>query len=364
MSEEPMSEEKKVRPGVKTDENGMVTEVDEAILQEWQERGKEWGLTTKPVDESRMVEIVHGVYKHILEQEVPEEILLFDSPYAAWQELVRREQEEDSEPLTFVWPVLDGHWSAHYYAWAECYRDIGVSLPSKALDADIATRELGPLYTMPNYCLVCNTPKHIKCEQEQNRLHAEDGPAVEYRDGWGVYALHGVRVPKEIVMTPLEEIDKKWLVKHVIQQENADVKREAIGRIGINKFVELMDANVLDSESIWLDEEHFVWISVSDGVDALLPDVDKGLIPDDAKFIRADFKESGETRDNKSGLKEKKYQLLQFDLGDSDSSRALSMENPSCDGMYHSECVRPECQTVLDALEFRNGTRELPSQLA
>ena len=37
---------------------------------------------------------------------------------------------------------------------------------------------------------------------KSHRLHCDDGPAVVWPDGWGVYAIHGVRVPRQVVEAP------------------------------------------------------------------------------------------------------------------------------------------------------------------
>ncbi len=49
---------------------------------------------------------------------------------------------------------------------------------------------------------------------------------LEYPDGWGVYALHGVRVPKELVLTLPEQLKvSEWVVK----QTNAEIRRAMQG---------------------------------------------------------------------------------------------------------------------------------------
>ena len=36
----------------------------------------------------------------------------------------------------------------------------------------------------------------------QGRLHSATGKCIEYRDGWGFYAWHGVRVPEQVILAP------------------------------------------------------------------------------------------------------------------------------------------------------------------
>jgi len=64
----------------------------------------------------------------------------------------------------------------------------------------------------------------------QGRLHREHGPAVAYRDGWGVYAWHGTRVPADL-------IEQGWDTTRILREPNAEVRRCAIERMGWDRFV-------------------------------------------------------------------------------------------------------------------------------
>jgi len=79
---------------------------------------------------------------------------------------------------------------------------------------------------------------------EQNRLHNESGAALLYGDGWGVWAVHGVRVAKEIIEQP-ETIS----VEHIENESNAEVRRILINQYGFGRY--LIDSK---SEKIHQDE--------------------------------------------------------------------------------------------------------------
>lgn len=309
----------------------MITECPQELIDKWREKGIEWGLDTTPVDPERMVPIVQEMYAKVLQQEPPkpEDIILCPSPKAAWEELVKREQEPNEPPLTFMWPFLDGQWAAHYAAWVGCYRDLGLELDIPALDANIATKDLGPMYPLPNYCLVSDKPREVNLLEEDGNLHCETGMAVRYSDGCGMYALNGVSVPEPVVMTPLDEIDKAWLKEHFIGEDNVDVKREVLRRVGIDLVVRHLDAKVLDTETIYIDAEHYV-----------------------------------HEEEDQEGLQDITYELLEIDLGDGDVSKALKMQNASMPDVYHVEGVPNEALSVMGALEFRNGFAGHPAKLA
>lgn len=42
----------------------------------------------------------------------------------------------------------------------------------------------------------------VLARDAQGWLHSATGKCIEYRDGWGFYAWHGVRVPKQVILTP------------------------------------------------------------------------------------------------------------------------------------------------------------------
>lgn len=63
-------------------------------------------------------------------------------------------------------------------------------------------------------CWISDRPCRISWGHREGapngELHRSDGPAIEYRDGWGAYCWHGVVVPEHVVLLPelitLEEI--------------------------------------------------------------------------------------------------------------------------------------------------------------
>lgn len=145
-----------------------------------------------------------------------------------------------------------------------------------------------------NVAFVCIRPCLVK-RNENGDLHCVDGPAIAWQDGYCEYALNGVWMEKEIVMTPAEEIDPEIILK----EKNAEIKREIVRKIGVERICEKLKAESIDK------------------------------------------------MDN--------YELLMLDLGDGRSRPYLKMKNPSLDGVYHIEGVEPKIKTVKEALAWRNG---------
>src|SRR6185436_10480475 len=74
------------------------------------------------------------------------------------------------------------------------------------------------------------------------RLHRENGPAVEYPDGFALYALNGIRMKEAYVMTASEHLDPST----VLQETNADQRRELIRKIGIERMLSVLQHKSLD----------------------------------------------------------------------------------------------------------------------
>ena len=129
----------------------------------------------------------------------------------------------------------------------------------------------------------------------EGRLHCDDGPAIHYPDGWSIYALNGVRVPEWLVETPTTDLDaRKFAELH-----NAEIRREFVRKVGIERIVTELGAEVLDRHG--------------------------------------------------------NYELLAVDLGGRTGKWPyLKMRNPSI-GVWHLEAVTKECATVEQALNWRNG---------
>ena len=66
----------------------------------------------------------------------------------------------------------------------------------------------------------------------QGRLHAADRLAIEYPDGWGVYAWHGVRVPARVIERPMH-----LSAQEITTERNAEVRRVMLTRYGEARYL-------------------------------------------------------------------------------------------------------------------------------
>ena len=125
-------------------------------------------------------------------------------------------------------------------------------------------------------------------------LHRMDGPAVE-SDAENLYFLNGILIPGEYDITRPHDLTPE----QILREENADVRRELIRLVGVEKLLSALPHRVIHKQ-------------------------------DDYEVLSIDF----------PGLIE--------------DARFLKMKNPSI-GVWHLEGIERECDTVQKALNWRAG---------
>lgn len=258
------------------------------------------GYSTKKISKNETESIIKNFYQ-LIEKEAPNEILIFPSPEAAWKHI----QEAIGQKMDFIWPYPVGSWDAHIFAFYDYFIETLKIKIDKALLEKYEnwkkTMQLGLIFVIDDVCIVCEKP--VKYHFKDKVLHNESGPAVVFADGSSYWFLNGVHMTQEYVETPWNKLD----VKTVVKETNAEVRRELVRKIGMERIVTEMGATTLDTQG--------------------------------------------------------DYELLELDIGDNTRRPYLKMLNPSI-GVWHVEGVPPNTKTVAEALKFRNGTDEVPEMLS
>lgn len=144
---------------------------------------------------------------------------------------------------------------------------------------------------------------------DRGQLHRDGAPAVE----WGrakFYYLNGVRAPEHIVMTPEEKLDPKIY----FEERNVEIRRQIIWKLGMTRILSsLTDVTLIDKKSCY-------------------------------------------------GIKDMYCLYEYYDPKAMEKRRFLRMKNPSLpinekkhEYVEHCEFVHPDCETVEEAIIFRNG---------
>jgi hypothetical protein len=134
-----------------------------------------------------------------------------------------------------VWTEVVGREMSLWRGWTElatlsCAFPLAGLKNSPRLDAlSEAFRAVGWWWPMPDAAVLTDRPTVIRRDRE-GRLHAENGPALVYVDGFRLYAWHGIRMPADVV-------ECAWSVQQIMTEPDAEVRLCAIERMGWDEFV-------------------------------------------------------------------------------------------------------------------------------
>ena len=113
--------------------------------------------------------------------------------------------------------------------------------------------------------------QHRHCELHRDsdgRLHNESGMSVKYRDGWGVWSIHGVTVDEQVIMRP-----ETQTVDQIGNESNEEVRRVRIERYGWERYLRESNAQVASTrfnerdrqpESLYVMKNGMKRLAVSD----------------------------------------------------------------------------------------------------
>ena len=106
-------------------------------------------------------------------------------------------------------------------------------------------RNAGWWWPFEGVCILTERPVELHRDPE-HRLHNERGMAIRYPDGFGVWAINGVRVNEQIVMRP-----DTLTVEQITDEPNAEVRRVMRQQYGYDKYLDAVGAELIDDDSEW-----------------------------------------------------------------------------------------------------------------
>jgi len=184
----------------------------------------------------------------------------------------------------------------------ELFKHLGLEYDQKEYDRVVNyNRKIFSCNVWGDTILVSRNP--IEINSKGNKLHKDGGMSVRFADNWGLWHLNNVNVPRWLAEQNEHDIDPAKFSK----LKNAEIRREFIYKVGIERIVKSMGAKSLDKQG--------------------------------------------------------DYELLLVDLkGTTGEWPYLKMLNPSI-GTWHMECVPQNIKTVRQALNWRNRSELIPEQL-
>jgi hypothetical protein len=125
-----------------------------------------------------------------------------------------------------VWDHVSGSHDAAWLCIYRYFRDVaGLAAQTSKLSGlwELA-QSAGWALPLRNICWVSERHNVLK-RDDRGRLHSLKGPACAYPDGWTIYAVHGVRVPRYVIERPAE-----ISVEKIDTETDAEVRRVMIER--------------------------------------------------------------------------------------------------------------------------------------
>lgn len=241
-----------------------LTKKQQAYLPVFRQKYLDMALDPKRIDRDRLLAALTDAYVHISEAGEPR-LITCDSPYRCMIAIkvledkgVQLDDAEVSEWVdyyiesgetkrrnmfnsSFLWGSQDMYW----IAWGRFGQYLGVQFNELTLKLLDIVERIGMEceWWWPFRGLVVASEKPIVTMWDENRrLHAVDGPAVRYADGYSLYAWHGVRVPG------------KWIESKDIRPEealawpNLEQRRAACEILGWDAIVSTLKGVVIDQD--------------------------------------------------------------------------------------------------------------------
>jgi hypothetical protein len=138
------------------------------------------------------------------------------------------------------WRAIWGQHEAGWLSWVDTFRRFGLKACKPADGLVKVGKSAGWWWPLQGAVVLTERPSQLH-RDEEGRLHCEDGAAVLYPDGWGVWAIHGVRVTQQIVERP-----ETLTVKEIREESNAEVRRVMIERFTPERYLRESEATLLD----------------------------------------------------------------------------------------------------------------------
>ena len=136
-----------------------------------------------------------------------------------------------------------------------CGLDLGEDMNERAEAYSKVCQSVNYIWPNRDFILVCDRPKHIH-RDEKGRLHSLSEKAIEYKDGWGLFMINGVRFMEEewckFTSGNMEAID-------IMNEKNQDKKRVMIMNYGNEKLIKELKAKELSRERDAVGFDMVLW---------------------------------------------------------------------------------------------------------
>jgi hypothetical protein len=216
-----------------------LTATQEQAIPSYVERWIATGMNCDRMDPQRAENAVRAMYRNVDIPE-PKQVFFAKGPKDGF-ELYK--SLGGSSFSNFMNGIMFGQHEAHWLGFYQFFKDEVNIQGLDKVNALIAVAEsCGWVYCGAEGAIVMDRPLYVKMD-DQNRLHSENGPAIEYPDGFTVHSWHGVRVPGNWIE------DKSSLTPEMaLKEENMERRRAACEILGWANILDRLDCKVLDED--------------------------------------------------------------------------------------------------------------------
>jgi hypothetical protein len=207
------------------------------------------GLNTDTSDIQRAEKAINALYVEA-GLKVPQKFIWVDSPSEA-QSVIHELSGSTDKTQKFDSDFFSGQHDAAWCGWVNYYDEVlGIDFKEEDRRRFTLFQEVAQScnwwWPFENICVVSDRPKLVK--MQNGVIHNEEGPAIEFRDGFKIWGLEGVRVTEKIVMAP------ETITPEEIQKEtNAEIQRIMITRYGAGKYLTETKSKIVDMDNLSLE---------------------------------------------------------------------------------------------------------------
>lgn len=117
-------------------------------------------------------------------------------------------------------------------------------LSKKWAALQVLANHCGWIFAMDNVCIVCDRPTKILLD-EANQLHGEGEPALQFADGFTIYAHHGTPLPKHYGNIH----PNQWQAQWILDEKNTNLKKVLMQTIGAVRLCQELSLFEVDTQN-------------------------------------------------------------------------------------------------------------------
>lgn len=220
-----------------------LTQAQTDMIPVYRDKWLKIGLRTEALDFKRASEALKLCYTS-RGLDAPEKILYATGPKDAYKiyKSINPSGSVSDFMNSMIYGAHDSSWLSFYSYFNDvCNLDLSAASPLIAF-----AKEACWTYVDAEFAIIQEFPLSIKFD-DQNRLHCEDGPAIEYQDGTMVFAWHGVRLDRSRWNWILDK--KSIRAKAALKEENLELRRVACEILGWVHILKELKSKVIDEDA-------------------------------------------------------------------------------------------------------------------